>query len=248
MIDSLRMARLSVDILEEEVERARALREAGLELAPFGPRDETRDDVERDQPLGGVLVAVDAEGDADAPEHVFGLGAARGEQFGRRFFEPASDLAIERPRLAGGNAHLVERRHAACPNLIAWRRQARTTLRLGESIVATSMPSPRARWSASAPLIATSAGHAPKSASNVQRFGEPEPERHRAESRSRRGSPSARSRIARRAIGSRRSEGARTDARAQPSRRRGRDETCFRRRRRRAGSPRKGRRPASSPS
>ena len=108
---------LSVDILEEQVEGPRALREAGLELAPFRPRYETRNDVERDQPLGGVLVAVDAESDADAPEHVFGLGAARGEQFGRSFIEPASDLAIERPRLAGGNAHLVKRRHAACPNL-----------------------------------------------------------------------------------------------------------------------------------
>ena len=131
---------LSVDILEEQVERPRALREASLEPAPFRPRYETRNDVERDQPLGGVLVAIDAEGDADAPEHVFGLGAARGEQFGRRFIEPASDLAIERPRLAGGNAHLVERRHTACLNLIAWRRQARTTLRLGGSCVATSVP------------------------------------------------------------------------------------------------------------
>ena len=119
MIDSLENGARSVDILEEQVERARALRQAGLEPAPFGARDETRHDVERDEPLGGVLVAVDAEGDADAPEHVFGLGAARGQQFGRRLLKPASDLAIERPRLAGGNAHLVERRHAACPNLIA---------------------------------------------------------------------------------------------------------------------------------
>jgi hypothetical protein len=33
-------------------------------------------------------------------------------------------LTIKRPGLAGRHAHLVERRHAACPNLIAWRRQA----------------------------------------------------------------------------------------------------------------------------
>ena len=103
---------LSVDIREEEVESAHTLREPGLELAPLCLRYETRDDVERDQALGGVLVAVDAEGDADAAEHVFRLGAARGEQFGWGFIEPASNLLVERPRLAGGKAHLVKRSHA----------------------------------------------------------------------------------------------------------------------------------------
>ena len=117
------------------------------------------------EPLGGVLVAVDAEGDADAPEHEFGLGAARGEELGRRFVEPARDLMIERPRRTAGNPHLVERRHSACPNPLRQRRQARTTLRLGNSPVATSVPSPRARVSASAPRIAAVAGHAPKFAS-----------------------------------------------------------------------------------
>ncbi len=155
---------LSVDIREEEVKSAHTLREPGLKLAPLCLRYETRDDVERDQALGGVLVPVDAESDADAAEHVFRLRAPRGEQIGWCFFEPASDLAIKRPRLAGRHAHLVERRHAACPYPIDSRRQARTTLRLGESFVATSMPSPRARRSASAPLIATSTGQAAKSA------------------------------------------------------------------------------------
>ena len=162
MIDLLENGARSVDVLEEQVERARPLCETSFELAPFGSRDETRNDVERDEPLGRILVAVDAERDADAPEHVFGLGAARGEQFGRGLLEPASDLAIERPRLARGNSHLVKRRHAACPNPVAWRRQARTTLRFGGSNLATSVPSPRARLSASAPLIADSAGQALK--------------------------------------------------------------------------------------
>ena len=103
---------LSINIREEEVQSAHTLREPGLKLAPLRLRYETRNDVERDQPLGGVLVAVDAEGDADAAEHVFRLGAARGKQFGWSFIEPASDLLVERPRLAGGKAHLVKRSHA----------------------------------------------------------------------------------------------------------------------------------------
>ena len=109
---------LPVDVREEQVERAHPLREPGLELAPLRLRYETRDDVERDQALGGVLVSVDAERDADAAEHVFRLGSPGGKQFRRRFFEPASDLAIKWPCFARRHAHLVERRHAAGPNLI----------------------------------------------------------------------------------------------------------------------------------
>src|SRR5271165_7603092 len=56
-------------------QRARALREAGFERAPFPAGQQARNDVKRDKALGRVLVAVDAEGDADAAEHVFGLGA-----------------------------------------------------------------------------------------------------------------------------------------------------------------------------
>ncbi len=89
---------LAVHVLEEQVQRLDPLGQARLELAPFGARDQARHDVERDQALGRVLVAVDAEGDADAAEHVFGLGAAGGEQVRRRLLEPARHLAVERAR------------------------------------------------------------------------------------------------------------------------------------------------------
>ena len=105
----------AVDVLEEQVERGDALDQALFEEAPFGARNDARHDVERDQPLGGVLVAVDAEGDADAAEHVFRLGAAGGENVGGRFLEPAGDVTVDRPRFAGAKAHFVKRaagRHA----------------------------------------------------------------------------------------------------------------------------------------
>ena len=100
----------AVDVLEEQVERGDALDEALFEEAPLGAGNDARHDVERDQPLGGVLVAVDAEGDADAAEHVFRLGAAGGENVGGRFLEPAGDVTVDRPRFAGADAHFVKRR------------------------------------------------------------------------------------------------------------------------------------------
>ena len=62
-----------VDVVEEGVERPHALLDAGAEPAPLGRRDDARDDVERDQPLGRRLLAVDREGDAGAAEERLGL-------------------------------------------------------------------------------------------------------------------------------------------------------------------------------
>ena len=104
----------AVDVLQKEIERRDALDQPRLQPRPFGPRDHPRDDVERDQPLGRVLVAVDAEGDADAAKHEFGLRAARSEDFGRRLCEPACDMTIDRTCRVGSEAHFVEgqaRRH-----------------------------------------------------------------------------------------------------------------------------------------
>ena len=57
-----------VDVVEEGVERPHAL----LEPADSRPHsldiEDARDDVEGDQPLRGLALAVDGEGDADAAE------------------------------------------------------------------------------------------------------------------------------------------------------------------------------------
>jgi hypothetical protein len=96
---------------EEHVQRLDALDETGFELRPLGPRNHARNDVERDQPLGGILIAIDREGDADAPEQKLGLRAARFEQLGRGIGEPTSDALIDIPNGAIGQRHLVETRH-----------------------------------------------------------------------------------------------------------------------------------------
>ncbi len=58
----------AVDVLDEHVERFDALLEAGADALPLGVGEDARDDVERDQPFLRVGLAVDREGDADAPE------------------------------------------------------------------------------------------------------------------------------------------------------------------------------------
>ncbi len=104
-----------VNVGQEKVQRAHALGEAGLQPPPFGAGENAGNDVEGDQPLGGVLVAVDAEGDADAAEHVLRLGAARGEHIGRRLLEPFFDMPVERAHVLLFETHFIEeaqRRHS----------------------------------------------------------------------------------------------------------------------------------------
>ena len=74
-----------VDIAQKEIERIDALNEAGLQPGPFGARDQTGNDVERNEAFGRVLVAINAESDADPAKHIFGLGAARRQHVGWGF-------------------------------------------------------------------------------------------------------------------------------------------------------------------
>ena len=76
---------LVIDVVQEQVQRVHALAQPAFEQLPFGRRDDARHDVERDQPLGAAVLAVDGEGDADAVEGALGLVAllrdARGGVF-----------------------------------------------------------------------------------------------------------------------------------------------------------------------
>ena len=102
----------AIDVAQEHVQRIHPLDEAGLQPRPFRARDQAGNDVEGDKPLGGVLVAIDAEGDADAAEHIFGLGAPRGENFGRGMFEPVRDMPVEGANILLLKAHFIEKRGA----------------------------------------------------------------------------------------------------------------------------------------
>ena len=96
-----------VDVVQEAVERVDALPQALRQRVPFGLRDDARNGVEGNQPLGAGLVAVDGEGDADAVEQQVGLAALLGHALDRRLGEPVGEGAKMRTHLAVGRAHFV---------------------------------------------------------------------------------------------------------------------------------------------
>ena len=98
---------LVIDVVQEGVERAHALREPAFEQVPFVRGNDARDDVERDQPLGALLLAVDRERDADAVERPFGLLALLRDAIGRRPLEPAGERPVVRPDRPVRGAHFI---------------------------------------------------------------------------------------------------------------------------------------------
>ncbi len=98
-----------VDVVQEQVQRVHALREATLEELPVLGGDDPRDDVERDQALGAVAVAVDGEGDAHAVKGALGLVALLRDARRRGPVEPAGKGQVMAPRRPVGGQHFVVR-------------------------------------------------------------------------------------------------------------------------------------------
>ena len=102
-----------VDVADEGVERADPLAQARRELAPFLGGEDARHDVERNQPLVAVLLAVHGEGDADAVEQAVRLGALLAQGVVGLAGEPVGVDGVLRPDVAVGRVHLVKGRMAA---------------------------------------------------------------------------------------------------------------------------------------
>ena len=112
MTPALRISRVVVDVVQEAVQRLDALHEALGERVPFRLRDDARDGVEGDQPLGAGLVAVHREGDADAVEQQVGLAPLLADAARRRGLEPLGEGAVVLAQHPFRVAHLVVVRHA----------------------------------------------------------------------------------------------------------------------------------------
>ena len=98
----------AINVLDVGVDGFDALLQAPLQNLPFGGREDARDDVERDQALLRVGVAIHRKGNADAAEEVFGFTAAEIEDVGRHFTQPTRELGIGRPDRVFAARHLVE--------------------------------------------------------------------------------------------------------------------------------------------
>ena len=102
-----------IDVVEEGVERLHPLLDAEGEPVPFGFRHDARNEIEGDEALGCLFLAVDIEGDAGAPEEAFGLGRLRGEILGILRGEPLEKLFVGLPDVGFRQEHLVEWRHGS---------------------------------------------------------------------------------------------------------------------------------------
>ena len=98
----------AIDVLDIGVDGLHALLEAAPHDLPFLGGDDARDDVERDQALLRLGVAIDRKGDADAAEQKLRLAPAVVEHVGRDLAEPVLQLGIGRPHRAGAVLHFVE--------------------------------------------------------------------------------------------------------------------------------------------
>ena len=105
-------ALLVVDVVDEVIQRGHALRQPLLHLRPLVFRDDARNQVEGNQPLGSgavlVLRAVHGEGDADAAKDHLGLGAAVPHQVVRLLAQPALVAAVVLTDLFAFGQHFVE--------------------------------------------------------------------------------------------------------------------------------------------
>ncbi len=98
-----------IDVVQEQVEGADALEQAGLQLAPLGARQNARDDVEGDQPLGAGGAAIDRKGDAQALEQKVGLLALGGEGRVRGIAQPPHHPRIGRTDPPVAAMHFIKK-------------------------------------------------------------------------------------------------------------------------------------------
>ena len=105
-----------VDVVQKGVERDDALFDALGQPPPLGTGKDARHDVEGDQALCGLSLAIDIEGDARAPENLFGIRALALQVF-RRLARVPIVIALVGPAGVFILSHLIERCHEYAPLL-----------------------------------------------------------------------------------------------------------------------------------
>ena len=105
-------ALLAVDVLEKKIQRDDALAEAAIHAFPFGEGEDARDEVEREEALGALAVAVDGEGDALQQEGEVGELAAFFKLRRNHRRELVEELGVVRADFAVVGEHLIV--EAAC--------------------------------------------------------------------------------------------------------------------------------------
>ncbi len=99
-----------VDVGEEEVERAQPLLEAPLDRLPLVRRHDARHEIEREDAVGALVVAVHREADSLVEEERVGDPDPLLEPVGAHRGEPLCERLVVRPRETRALEHLVEER------------------------------------------------------------------------------------------------------------------------------------------
>jgi hypothetical protein len=106
-----------VDVRKKHVQRFHALLQPGFEDRPFLRGNDPWNDVEWDQPLLRLGVAVDGEGDADPAEQQFGFLAPIFQRVRRRLLQPERQLPVGLTQAPVRLAHFIERNCHGLPKI-----------------------------------------------------------------------------------------------------------------------------------
>ena len=96
-----------IDIMDEGIESAHPLLDAGSQAPPFRRCKQPGDDVEGNQPLIGLDPAIDREGDAAPAEDRLGFLLVAHQIGARQAVQPGGDLGVMAPDVAVRQRHLV---------------------------------------------------------------------------------------------------------------------------------------------
>ncbi|MNI18708.1 hypothetical protein D3C73_721240 [compost metagenome] len=96
-----------IDVVDEHVQRAHALLQAGFQVPPFVGGNDPGDQVERDQAFGAGGVARYRKSNADPAKAQVGFQAAHGHGFSRLLLVPALERLVLGADAACALAHFV---------------------------------------------------------------------------------------------------------------------------------------------
>ena len=119
-----------IDVVQEQVQRAHALDDAGLQRAPFLRGDHARDQVERQDAVDRGRVGIDGEGDAALQQVAFGIGGAAAQRLDRQMAQPVAAAATARDAMAGPAA---ASRRTGCPGRSPPERRPAASAALGRT-------------------------------------------------------------------------------------------------------------------
>lgn len=100
-----------IDVVDKQVERLDPLTQACFEALPFAARNDPRDQIERDQPLGAGQITVDCKGDPHPAKQDIGLGPLAGDGLVALFSQPTFEARVMWPHDFIVMTHLVIASH-----------------------------------------------------------------------------------------------------------------------------------------